>query len=58
MKSLPSIDTMGSRPDIIRNKRIFGMIYGIMASTVFFFIALMGLTIWAMHDFPTNTQLR
>lgn len=34
------------------------MIYGIMASTVFFFIALMGLTIWAMHDFPTNTQLR
>jgi len=34
------------------------MIYGIMASTVFFFIALMGLTIWAMNDFPTNTQLR
>ncbi|MBM3846539.1 MAG: hypothetical protein FJ405_09675 [Verrucomicrobia bacterium] len=34
------------------------MIYGIMASTVFFFISLMGLTIWAMHDFPTNTMTR
>lgn len=33
------------------------MIYGIMASTVFFFIALMGLTIWAMNDFPTATML-
>ena len=35
MKSLPSIDTMGARPDIIRNKRIFGMIYGIMAGLAF-----------------------
>ena len=34
------------------------MIYGILASTVFFFIGLMGLTIWAMHDFPTNTMTR
>ena len=34
------------------------VIYGIMVSTVFFFIALMGLTIWALHDFPTNTQVR
>ncbi|MBI1840954.1 MAG: cytochrome C oxidase subunit IV family protein [Verrucomicrobia bacterium] len=33
------------------------MIYGILASTVFFFIGLMGLTIWALHDFPTNTML-
>ncbi|MBI3417708.1 MAG: cytochrome C oxidase subunit IV family protein [Verrucomicrobia bacterium] len=29
------------------------MIYGILASTGFFFIGLMWLTIWAMHDFPT-----
>ena len=28
------------------------MIYGILASTVFFVIGLMFLTIWSMHDFP------
>ena len=28
------------------------MIYGILASTGFFFIGLMWLTIWAMHDYP------
>jgi len=33
------------------------MIYGILASTVFFFIGLMALTIWAMHDFPAQTSL-
>ena len=33
------------------------MIYGILASTVFFFIGLMGLTIWALHDFPADTML-
>ncbi len=32
------------------------MIYGIMSSTVFFFIALMVLTIWAMHDLPPKTM--
>lgn len=32
------------------------MIYSIMASTAFFFIGLMWLTIWAMHDFPTGTD--
>lgn len=31
------------------------MIYGIMAFTAFFFIGLMGLTLWAMGDFPFNT---
>jgi caa(3)-type oxidase subunit IV len=31
------------------------MIYGVMASTVFFFIALMWLTIWSMSDFPKDT---
>ena len=35
MKSLPSIDTMSARPDIIRSKRIFGMIYGTMAGIAF-----------------------
>ena len=29
------------------------MIYGILASTAFFFVGLMFLTIWAMQDFPT-----
>ena len=28
------------------------MIYGILASTAFFFVGLMFLTIWAMHDYP------
>lgn len=34
------------------------MVYAILASTVFFFIGLMGLSIWALHDFPTNTMTR
>src|SRR6266508_1324214 len=29
------------------------MIYGILAATAFFFVGLMFLTIWAMHDYPT-----
>lgn len=33
------------------------MIYTVLAFTVFFFIGLMGLTVWAMHDFPTGTQM-
>ena len=32
-------------------------IYTTLAFTVFFFAGLMGLTIWAMHDFPTGTQM-
>jgi hypothetical protein len=31
------------------------MIYTVLAFTVFFFIGLMGLTLWAMHDFPAGT---
>ena len=31
------------------------MIYGILASTVFFAIGLMGLTLWSMVDFPPLT---
>ena len=31
------------------------MIYGVLICTVFFLIGLMGLTIWAMHDFPFLT---
>lgn len=30
------------------------MIYGILASTVFFVIGLAFLTIWSMHDYPPN----
>ncbi|MEW6306377.1 MAG: cytochrome C oxidase subunit IV family protein [Verrucomicrobiota bacterium] len=33
------------------------MIYGILGSTAFFFVGLMFLTIWAMHDFPAHTFL-
>jgi cytochrome c oxidase subunit IV len=33
------------------------MIYGVLASTAFFLIGLMFLTIWAMHDFPRLTFL-
>lgn len=31
------------------------MVYAVLAFTVFFFAGLMGLTVWAMHDFPPGT---
>jgi cytochrome c oxidase subunit 4 len=31
------------------------MIYGILGFTAFFFVGLMGLTLWSMGDFPLNT---
>lgn len=31
------------------------MIYAIMAFTAFFFVGLMGLTLWSFHDFPPLT---
>jgi cytochrome c oxidase subunit 4 len=31
------------------------MIYNVMGFTVFFFISLMFLTLYAMHDFPSTT---
>jgi caa(3)-type oxidase subunit IV len=33
------------------------MIYTVLGFTVFFFAGLMGLTLWAMHDFPSGTQM-
>jgi FtsH-binding integral membrane protein len=33
------------------------LIYTVLGFTVFFFAGLMGLTLYAMHDFPTGTQL-
>ena len=33
------------------------MIYTVLAFTVFFFAGLMGLTVWAMNDFPTGTAI-
>ena len=33
------------------------MIYTVMAFTVFFFAGLMGLTVWAMNDFPVGTAV-
>ena len=32
-------------------------IYTTLGFTVFFFAGLMGLTLWALHDFPTGTQM-
>lgn len=32
------------------------MIFTVLAFTVFFFAGLMGLTLYAMHDFPSGTQ--
>jgi len=34
------------------------MIYGIMASTAFFVLGLMVLTIWAMNDLPPTTMFK
>jgi cytochrome c oxidase subunit 4 len=31
------------------------MIYSIMSFTAFFFVGLMGLTLWSLADFPLNT---
>jgi caa(3)-type oxidase subunit IV len=31
------------------------MVYTVLCFTVFFFAGLMGLTLWAMHDFPMGT---
>ena len=33
------------------------LIYTVLIFTVFFFIGLMGLTMWAMNDFPTGTAV-
>ncbi|MEN9573548.1 MAG: hypothetical protein RL514_1403 [Verrucomicrobiota bacterium] len=33
------------------------MIYGILLCTVFFLVGLMGLTLWAMNDFPFFTTV-
>jgi caa(3)-type oxidase subunit IV len=33
------------------------LIYTVLAFTVFFFIGLMGLTVWAMNDFPSGTLI-
>ena len=32
-------------------------IYATLATTAFFFVALMGLTLWSMNDFPSLTQV-
>ena len=31
------------------------MIYNVLGFTAFFFVGLMFLTLWSMHDFPTHT---
>jgi hypothetical protein len=33
------------------------MIYTVLSFTVFFFAGLMGLTLWAMSDFPLGTAV-
>jgi cytochrome c oxidase subunit 4 len=37
---------------LISEKR---MIYSVLSFTAFFFVGLMFLTLWSMHDFPTHT---
>ena len=32
-------------------------IYATLATTAFFFVALMGLTLWSMNDFPSFTKV-
>jgi caa(3)-type oxidase subunit IV len=32
-------------------------IYATLATTAFFFVALLGLTLWSMNDFPNLTQV-
>jgi caa(3)-type oxidase subunit IV len=32
-------------------------IYATLATTAFFFVGLMGLTLWSMNDFPSFTQV-
>ena len=32
-------------------------IYATLATTAFFFVALMALTLWSMHDFPAFTRV-
>ena len=32
-------------------------IYATLATTAFFFVGLMGLTLWSMNDFPSLTQV-
>jgi caa(3)-type oxidase subunit IV len=32
-------------------------IYATLATTAFFFVALMGLTLWSMNDFPSFTRV-
>jgi cytochrome c oxidase subunit 4 len=34
------------------------MIYSVLAFTAFFFVGLMFLTLWSMHDFPSHTITR
>ena len=34
------------------------VIYSVLVCTVFFFAGLMGLTLWAMHDFPMFTSFK
>ena len=33
------------------------VIYATLAATAFFFVALMGLTLWSMNDFPKFTEV-
>ena len=39
---------------LISEKKV---IYATLATTAFFFVGLMGLTLWAMHDFPFFTTV-
>ena len=52
--SVKSFLVAGYFMHLISEKRA---IYATLATTAFFFVALMGLTLWSMHDFPFMTTV-
>ena len=52
--SVKSFLVAGYFMHLISEKKV---IYATLATTAFFFVALMGLTLWAMNDFPFFTHL-
>ena len=52
--SVKSFLVAGYFMHLISEKRV---IYATLATTAFFFVALMALTLWSMHDFPFMTTV-
>ncbi len=52
--SVKSFLVAGYFMHLISEKKV---IYATLATTAFFFVALMGLTLWSMNDFPAMTTV-